>query len=114
MIIDHNKRRGEKKIFDYFQKRRYSERSTAEGVNSNIKDNYGGRNIRVKGHKKVLTHLMFTSSWSTMKAKRDRLAKEYASENKKNSFIAALCKGLLNRSEIYPVRRLFIFSRGRS
>ncbi|NBW85117.1 MAG: transposase [Proteobacteria bacterium] len=58
-IIDHNKRRGEKKIFDCFQKRRYYERSTAERVNSNLKDNYGGRNIRVKGHKKVLTHLMF-------------------------------------------------------
>ena len=58
-IIDHNKRRSEKKLFDCFQKRRYNERSTAERVNSNLKDNYGGRNIRVKGHKKVLTHLMF-------------------------------------------------------
>jgi len=30
-----------------------------ERVNSNLKDNYGGRNIRVRGHKKVMAHLMF-------------------------------------------------------
>jgi len=58
-VIDHNKRRSEKREFDSFQKLRYNERSTAERVNSNLKDNYGGRNVRVKGHKKVMAHLMF-------------------------------------------------------
>jgi len=59
-IIDNNPRRGrQKKIFDSIDKLRYRERSTAERVNSNLKDNYGGRNIRVRGHKKVMAHLMF-------------------------------------------------------
>ena len=38
---------------------RYAERSSVERVNSNLKDNYGGRNIRVKGAEKVAAHLMF-------------------------------------------------------
>ena len=58
-VIDHNKRRGEKKEFDPAKKIRYRERSSAERVNSNLKDNYGGRNVRVRGHKKVMAHLMF-------------------------------------------------------
>ena len=58
-IIDHNKRRAEKKEFDPAQKRRYRERSTAERVNSNLKDNYGGDTVRVRGNKKVMAHLMF-------------------------------------------------------
>lgn len=58
-IIDHNKRRGEKKEFDPAKKIRYRERSGAERVNSNLKDNYGGNTVRVKGHKKVMAHLMF-------------------------------------------------------
>jgi hypothetical protein len=38
---------------------RYNERSAAERVNSSVKDNYGGRTIRVRGHDKVFCHLMF-------------------------------------------------------
>ena len=38
---------------------RYNERSTVERVNSRIKDSYGGRHVRVRGHEKVLCHLMF-------------------------------------------------------
>ncbi len=38
---------------------RYNQRSSAERVNSNLKDNFGGRHIRVRGHAKVYTHLMF-------------------------------------------------------
>jgi hypothetical protein len=38
---------------------RYNERSAAERVNSAVKDNYGGRYVRVRGHAKVLCHLMF-------------------------------------------------------
>jgi len=40
-------------------KARFAERSSVEIVNSNIKDNYGDRNIRVKGAAKVMTPLMF-------------------------------------------------------
>ena len=58
-IIDHNKRRGEKKEMCPAQKIRYNERSTAERVNSNLKDNYGGNNVRVRGNAKVMAHLMF-------------------------------------------------------
>ena len=58
-IIDHNKRRGEKREMSPAEKIRYNERSTAERVNSNLKDNYGGNNLRVRGHAKVLAHLMF-------------------------------------------------------
>ena len=38
---------------------RFKERSAAERVNSALKDNYGGRFVRVRGHDKVLCHLMF-------------------------------------------------------
>lgn len=58
-LIDHNKRRGERIEFDPAKKVRYNKRSAAERVNSYLKDNYGGESVRVKGHKKVFTHLMF-------------------------------------------------------
>ena len=58
-IIDNNPRRGEKILMDPATKSRFAERSSAERVNSNLKDNYGGRNIRVKGASKVMAHLMF-------------------------------------------------------
>jgi Transposase DDE domain len=38
---------------------RFKERSAAERVNSALKDNYGARFVRVRGHDKVLCHLMF-------------------------------------------------------
>jgi len=59
-IIDHNPRRGgEKKTMDPPERERFKERSAAERVNSNLKDNHGGRHVRVRGHKKVYCHLMF-------------------------------------------------------
>ena len=59
-IIDHNPRRsGVKKKMDPSTAQRYKERSSAERVNSNLKDNYGGRHVRVRGPKKVACHLMF-------------------------------------------------------
>ena len=58
-IIDNNPRRGEKILMDPATKSRFAERSSAERVNSNLKDNYGGRNIRVKGAAKVMAQLMF-------------------------------------------------------
>lgn len=41
------------------EKIRYNQRSSVERVNGRLKDEYGGRNVRVKGHLKVMTHLMF-------------------------------------------------------
>ena len=38
---------------------RYNERTTAERVNGRIKDEFGGRTVRVRGHAKVMCHLMF-------------------------------------------------------
>ena len=38
---------------------RYAERSTAERLNGRLKDEFGGRYVRVRGYKKVLTHVMF-------------------------------------------------------
>jgi hypothetical protein len=38
---------------------RYGERSTAERVNGGLKDNHGGRTVRVRGADKVMCHLMF-------------------------------------------------------
>jgi len=58
-IIDQNPRRGEKKEMDPHQAQRYKQRSSAERVNSNLKDNFGGRFVRVRGSEKVMTHLMF-------------------------------------------------------
>jgi hypothetical protein len=58
-IIDNNPRCGEKKYMDPATKTRFAERSAAERVNSDLKDNYGGSHVRVKGASKVMTHLMF-------------------------------------------------------
>jgi len=38
---------------------RYQERTSVERVNSRLKDEFGGRFIRVRGHAKVMAHLMF-------------------------------------------------------
>lgn len=57
-IIDSNPRRGEKTLFDPAQKARFANRSSVERVNSNLKDNHGGNHVRVKGHSKVMCHLM--------------------------------------------------------
>ena len=58
-VIDPNPRRGNKVELAPARKVRYRERSTVERVNSDLKDNYGARHVRVKGHWKVLCHLMF-------------------------------------------------------
>lgn len=41
------------------EKMRYNQRSSAERVNSRLKDSFGGRMIRVRGNAKVTCHLMF-------------------------------------------------------
>lgn len=59
-IIDPKKPRGGEKVpLDPAKKRRYNIRTTVERTNSTIKDDFGGRNIRVRGQEKVTAHLMF-------------------------------------------------------
>jgi hypothetical protein len=43
---------------------RYNERSGAER-NGRLKDDFGGRYVRVRGHAKVLCHLTFATLWPT-------------------------------------------------
>jgi transposase len=38
---------------------RYNERSTVERVNGRLKDEFGGRHLRVRSHAKAMCHLMF-------------------------------------------------------
>jgi hypothetical protein len=45
--------------FNYAEDVRYRERTTVERVNARLKDEFGGRMIRVRGHAKVMCHLMF-------------------------------------------------------
>ena len=68
-IIDHRTRRGEKPAIaaealakqyaNYLPAEdvRYKQRSSAERVNSLLKDNAGGAHVRVRGAAKVLCHL---------------------------------------------------------
>ena len=70
-IIDHKTRRGEKPAIEAEARAkrkagyrlaedvRYNQRSSAERVNGNLKDNCGGAFVRVRGHAKVFSHLMF-------------------------------------------------------
>lgn len=58
-LIDHNPRRGEKIEFDPAEAQRYQERTGAERTNARLKDDFGGRHIRVRGNAKVMSHLMF-------------------------------------------------------
>jgi hypothetical protein len=58
-LIDNNPRRKEKVLRDPASEVRYGHRTSVERVFSMLKDNHGGKNIRVRGVKKVMTHLMF-------------------------------------------------------
>jgi hypothetical protein len=58
-IIDTNPRGKEKIPFAPHQAERYKQRTSVERANSRLKDEFGGRFVRVRGHAKVLTHLMF-------------------------------------------------------
>ena len=58
-LIDHNPRKGEKIEFTLSEAQRYKERSQAERINARLKDDYGGRYVRVRGNAKVMSHLMF-------------------------------------------------------
>jgi len=58
-IIEHNGRGAEKKRMDPATHRRYAERSSSERVNSRLKEEFGGRTLRVRGPDKTMAHLMF-------------------------------------------------------
>jgi|LakMenE18May11ns_1017448.scaffolds.fasta_scaffold9795187_2 hypothetical protein len=59
-LIDPNNRGSQPpKILAPHEKQRYKQRSSAERTNSQLKDNFGGSNLRVRGGEKVFTHLMF-------------------------------------------------------
>ena len=59
-LIDFNHRHeSDTREFLPHEKQRYKERSTAERVNARLKDEFGATMIRVRGHAKVMTHLMF-------------------------------------------------------
>ena len=58
-IINPNRRNGEPRELAPAQKIRYHERTGAERVNGRLKDEFGGRMVRVRGATKVMAHLMF-------------------------------------------------------
>jgi transposase len=59
-LIDFNRRSPkDNREFLPHEAQRYKERSGAERVNSRLKDEFGGLTVRVKGHMKVMSHLMF-------------------------------------------------------
>ena len=58
-IIDHNPGRTQVKLpMEPDRARRYAHRTQSERFNAELKDNHGGRHVRVRGFKKVHTHLM--------------------------------------------------------
>lgn len=57
-IIDRNARGSKEIKMEPDRARRYNNRTTAERFNSDLKDNHGGSMVRVRGNKKVHTHLM--------------------------------------------------------
>lgn len=57
-LIDHNPRGGEKEEFEPADAIRYRERTVAERTNARLKDEFGGRHLRVQGDAKVKSHLM--------------------------------------------------------
>lgn len=58
-IIEKNPRRSDLVAMDPHQAARYDERTASERVNGRLKDEFGGRQVRVRGALKVMAHLMF-------------------------------------------------------
>lgn len=58
-LIDHNPRGGQKDEFEPADAIRYRERTVAKRTNARLKDEFGARSIMVRGHVKVMSHLMF-------------------------------------------------------
>jgi IS5 family transposase len=59
-IIALNRRRGdERPPLDPAAQERFKERTVVERFYARLKDEFGGRHVRVRGHAKVHAHLMF-------------------------------------------------------
>ena len=58
-IVDRPIRAGKVRQLDPAEKARYRERTMVERVNARLKDEFGGRTIRVRGASKIMAHLMF-------------------------------------------------------
>lgn len=58
-LIDHNPRGGDKHEFAPHEAQRYKTRTGVERTNGRLKDEFGARHINVRGHAKVMCHLMF-------------------------------------------------------
>jgi len=59
-IIDgHTRRGGEKPVFAPHEAQRYKERTVSERVFARLKEEFGGRVVRVRGPAKVMTSLLF-------------------------------------------------------
>jgi hypothetical protein len=58
-IIDHNPGGKTKRLFDPAKAKRFTLRASAERGFSRVKDSFGARFVRVRGHPKVFAHLMF-------------------------------------------------------
>ena len=59
-LIDFNHRnKNDHRAFAPHEAERYKQRSSAERVNSRLKDSFNALCVRVKGHSKVMLHLMF-------------------------------------------------------
>jgi len=58
-IIDRNPRGKEIAPMAPHEAKRYNERTASERCNSRLKEDFGGRNVMVRGADKVMTHLMF-------------------------------------------------------
>ena len=58
-IIDSNPRRGDKIEMDPATQERYKERTSVERVFGRLKEEFGATHVKVRGHAKVTTHLMF-------------------------------------------------------
>ena len=58
-IIDRNPRRKEVIPMAPHEAKRYNERTASERCNSRLKEEFGGRNVMVRGSQKVMMHLMF-------------------------------------------------------
>ena len=59
LIDGHTRRGGEKPMFAPHEAQRYKERTTSERVFARLKEEFGGRLVRVRGPGKVMTSLMF-------------------------------------------------------
>ena len=57
--LERDRKAADKAGFIHPTIQRYGERTAVERVNGRLKDDFGARHLRVRGHMKVQAHLMF-------------------------------------------------------